>query len=158
MYMSSCSDSTVEESPCGTNGVFASATNECFCGVFYEGEFCEIEIREKFIGVWTAFNHSCSEADSLQDGIIVNMLRTNDVSQVRIESQGIFHKDILISTVADVTQLRFEDIVTVGSSVMTEYIIDITFEPSTEELLISIMDDQDLDGSIDNCIFRLRKS
>jgi hypothetical protein len=154
----SCSDNDmIEPSVCGPNGVALEGSSECFCTVFYEGEFCEIEIREKFIGRWIGLDHNCTHMDSIPDGFVLDLIKTNDVAEVRIESQDILLRDVLISTVSDINILRLEEFQTVGSSVIRTYAMEIVYDSDTDELSVIIADNQDFDETIDGCRFLLRR-
>ena len=153
----SCSDNAVESSPCLPNGIPIPGSDDCLCSIYYEGEFCEIEIREKFIGRWIGYGHSCSHKDSLPDGFIVDLTKLNDISKVRIESQGVFNKDIIISNVVDLGFLNYEEYETVGSKVVKAFAFDIIYDQTLDELSVTISDNEDLDDMVDSCTFRLRK-
>ena len=95
--------------------------------------------------------------DSIPDGFVLDLIKTNDVAEVRIESQDILLRDVLISTVSDINILRLEEFQTVGSSVIRTYAMEIVYDSDNDELAVTIADNQDFDETIDGCRFLLRR-
>ena len=59
----SCGDAC-DDIDCGPNGTCDEGACKCFEG--YEGEFCELELRERFVGTWTDTSPDCDNTDQEQ--------------------------------------------------------------------------------------------
>ena len=146
-----------EESLCGENGIPVSDTNECFCDLYYEGQFCETEVREKFIGKWTGYNHSCSFGDSISDGFLVDISLANDIAQVEIISQNIFSKDTIVSNLDFLGFIRHTEYEISGNKIIRSFSFDIFYDENPEELTVFIWRNEDLDEFTETCRFFLKR-
>jgi hypothetical protein len=144
-------------SVCGENGIPVSGTDECFCNLYYEGQFCENEIREKFIGKWVGYNHGCRFGDTLSDGFIVEILKTTDVTTVEIRSENLFNADTIISNVDFLGFIRHEEYKIYGNQIFRTYAFDIYHDENPERLRVFVSRNEDLDEWVENCNFILRR-
>ena len=147
----SCSKENNIQSNCGPNGIPVEGSDECFCNLYYTGDNCEIELRERFIGNWIAYDHRCSFGDSIPDGFSVEITRMNDVSEVKIVSPELFTNDTIISNVDFLGFLRHWDFKIVDDQIRRTFGIDIYHEEDSDELLVFISRNEDLDEFTENC-------
>lgn len=157
ILLSIFSCSKKEESLCGENGTPVIDTNECFCDFYYEGQFCEIEIREKFIGKWVGYNHSCSFGDTIPDGFVVDISLTNKVDEVEIISQNLLNSDTIVSGVDFLGFIRHDEYEISGNEIIRTFSFDIYYDYDLEELIVFIWRNEDLDEFTENCRFLLKR-
>ncbi len=86
LLFTSCETDPCDSLDCGTNG--ACVEGVCACDTFYEGENCELERREKYIGTWTG-DFVCGNGPSAT-GIIFEITPGVEVSTIRIQSSQIY--------------------------------------------------------------------
>lgn len=146
-----------EESPCGPNGVERPSSDGCSCDLYYEGEFCETEIREKYLGRWIGYQFSCAWGDTLPDGFVVDILRTSDISHVEIQSSNLLIRDTLIATVDNLGTIRHRKLEIVGNRIIQSYSLDVYDFKAAEELEVIIDRNEDLDEFSEFCGFILRR-
>ena len=153
----SCSKEGNIETNCGPNGIPLVDSDECFCDFYYTGDNCDIELREKFIGSWTAYDHKCSFGDSIPDGFTVEIIKVDDVSKVKIISPELFTNDTIISNVDFLGFLRYWDFKLVGNQIRRTFDIEIYHEEESDELLVFIGRNEDLDEFTENCNCTLKR-
>ena len=153
----SCSNDEVV-SNCGEHGIPVTGTDDCFCELFYEGEFCEIEIREKFIGEWTGYFYRCAWGDSIPDGFKVEIIKSDDVTEVEIRSNNIFNNDTILVKMDFLGYIRYTENQIVGNQIIPAYTFDIYHNrEEPEELSVYIDRNEDLDEWSEFCGFTLKR-
>ena len=111
----------------------------------------DVIIRHDRTHNWIAYDHRCSFGDSIPDGFSVEIIRMNDVSEVKIVSPELFTNDTIISNVDFLGFLRHWDFKIVDDQIRRTFDIDIYHEEDSDELLVFISRNEDLDEFTENC-------
>jgi len=142
---------------CGENGVYCEECEECWCDLYYEGEVCEIEIRERFIGTWIGTGHNCENGEKIADGFKVEILKQDDVTKVKMKSPDLFTKDSIIVDMDFIGYLRHEESKRVGNKIMRLFKINVYYDDETNELSVFIDRNEDCDEWNEFCFCTLKR-
>jgi len=86
IFILACSSDPCEDKTCGEFGTCDEGT--CICEQFYEGENCEKETRERFVGSWTS-DLTCDDGTS-STGINFEITSAVETHAIRIQSSQIY--------------------------------------------------------------------
>jgi len=86
ILFTACETDPCEDTDCGTFGNCEEGI--CVCDEFYEGDNCELEIRERFIGSWTG-DLVCDDGTN-STGINFEITPAVEIDVVRIQSMQIY--------------------------------------------------------------------
>ena len=53
LFIISCGN-PCDDINCGPNGTCVESSESCLCDDYYEGDRCEREVREKYLGTWNS--------------------------------------------------------------------------------------------------------
>lgn len=84
----SCTNEPCEDVDCGEHGTCDEISGNCLCDDFYEGDQCEIEVREKFLGTWQVFGN-CSYNPGNLFPLDVIITPGDEINSVKIQSDNI---------------------------------------------------------------------
>lgn len=70
---------------CGFNGAWDESLELCVCSPYYEGEFCEDEVRAKFLGTFGGNRICPCHSPAISSNFTVNVTPGNHVSQFELE-------------------------------------------------------------------------
>lgn len=105
--LSSCS-SYCDDVDCGPNGTCNNETEQCDCDAYYEGDNCEREIRERFLGTWTAISTSNPNATPFE----VAITDGPTVDAVLIQTEGLLQNWIVVGSLDEDNNVNIPDFLT----------------------------------------------
>lgn len=91
----SCNTDSCKDVDCGVNGTCEEGI--CACDSFYEGENCEIESRDKYLGTWTG-EAVCDNGPNAT-GIVFEITPGVELNVIRIQSAQIYGNAQFLGTI-----------------------------------------------------------
>ena len=113
--LASCEQDPCADTNCGANGLCDDGT--CVCEIYYEGESCETEMREKFEGTYTG--RFTSGNNLLEVPSLTFSRDLLDVSKI-VFNEGKNYMIITSSTEAELPEQDFEGIPINGTAIYND--------------------------------------